>query len=150
MCVVFAPNFGDKGIGCFITTSHRLTLFTREFFYQKQHDCHPHPPDSPVLPPQQLFCLSGGKVTLLTQKRWLRQNRRQCWTPSQNTASKIHLINGRSTGKGAYARKGTALRVTSRFRVIFLTKWQYQSRKLWKPLIFFFCVSVFIVKELLN
>jgi hypothetical protein len=36
-----------------------------------------------------------------------RQNRRRCWTPSQNTTSRMHLINNRRVGNGgAYARKG--------------------------------------------
>jgi hypothetical protein len=37
MCEDFAPNFGDKKAGCYITTTHRLTLPfpPGNFFYQK-------------------------------------------------------------------------------------------------------------------
>jgi hypothetical protein len=40
----------------------------------------------------------------------LRQNPRRCWTPSQNTASTMHLKNGRSVGNGAYKRGRGLLR----------------------------------------
>jgi hypothetical protein len=52
MCEDFAANFGDKTTGCCITATHSLTLpfFTKEFFYQDQHDCRP--------PPTQLFSVS--------------------------------------------------------------------------------------------
>jgi hypothetical protein len=45
MCENFAPNFGDKRTCCCIATTHRPTLLfsTGNFFYQKQHDCHPPP-----------------------------------------------------------------------------------------------------------
>jgi hypothetical protein len=43
--------------------------------------------------------------------RWLRQNCGWCWTPSQNTTSKMHLEHSRSTGNSAYMQKGTTLRV---------------------------------------
>jgi hypothetical protein len=82
-------------------------FFTMEFFYQKQHDCHP--------PPTQLFCFhdwrQNWKAAILTQLRWSRQNRKQCWTPSQNMTSRMHLKSGRSAGNCAYARKGTTSRV---------------------------------------
>jgi hypothetical protein len=32
----------------------------------------------------------------------LRQICRRCWTPSQNTTSRMHLKNGRSAKNGAY------------------------------------------------
>jgi hypothetical protein len=51
------------------------------------------------------------KAAVLTHWRWSRQNRRQYWTPSQNTTSKMHLKNGISAGKGAYVQKGTTSRV---------------------------------------
>jgi hypothetical protein len=31
------------------------------------------------------------KASILTQLKWLRQNVRRCWTPSQNTTSRVHL-----------------------------------------------------------
>jgi hypothetical protein len=46
----------------------------------------------------------------LTQLRSLRQNRRRCWTPSQNTTSRMHLKNDRSVGNGVYMQKGTTSR----------------------------------------
>jgi hypothetical protein len=63
-------------------------LFNHGIFYQKQYNCH--------LPSILLFSVSliedkTGRSPFLTQLRWLRQNRRQCWTPSQNTTSKRHL-----------------------------------------------------------
>jgi hypothetical protein len=39
----------------------------------------------------------------------MRQNRR--WWPSQKKTFSMHLKNGRSTGNGEYARKGTTSRV---------------------------------------
>jgi hypothetical protein len=42
----------------------------------------------------------------LTQMRWSRQNRKQCWTPSHNTTSMMHLKK----------------------------KWQKRWRKLWMTL----------------
>jgi hypothetical protein len=46
MCEDFAPNFSDKKTGCFITTTHPLTLpfSTWKFMTKKQHGCRPHPP----------------------------------------------------------------------------------------------------------
>jgi hypothetical protein len=42
MCEDFFSNFGDKGTGCCITTTRRLTLpFLLGIFDQKQHDCPP-------------------------------------------------------------------------------------------------------------
>jgi hypothetical protein len=32
----------------------------------------------------------------LTHLRWSRQNRRQCWTPSKNTTSRMRLKSDRS------------------------------------------------------
>jgi hypothetical protein len=46
----------------------------------------------------------------LTQLRWSRQNRRRCWTPSQNTTSKMDLRNGRSAGNCVYAHRRGLLR----------------------------------------
>jgi hypothetical protein len=40
MCKDFAPNFGEKRTGCWITT---LPLSPGFFFYQKQHDRRPPP-----------------------------------------------------------------------------------------------------------
>jgi hypothetical protein len=53
---------------------------------------------------------------ILAQVRWSRQNRRQCWTSSQNRTSRMQLQNDRSAGNGAYAQKGTTLRVMAASR----------------------------------
>jgi hypothetical protein len=48
MCEGFAPNFGDKRVGCCccIKTTHRLTIafFTRECFTKNNMTTVPHPP----------------------------------------------------------------------------------------------------------
>jgi hypothetical protein len=43
--------------------------------------------------------------------RWSRQNCRRCWTPSQNTISRMHLKIGRNSGNGAYVWNGTTPRM---------------------------------------
>jgi hypothetical protein len=51
MCEDFSLNFGDKGTGCCIMTTHRLTLpFSPENFRPKEQDCRS--------PPTLLFSLS--------------------------------------------------------------------------------------------
>jgi hypothetical protein len=50
---------------------------------------------------------SNWNAAVLTQMRWLRQNRKWCWTLSQNTISRMNLNKGRSAGNGAYMQKGT-------------------------------------------
>jgi hypothetical protein len=41
MCEDFAPNIGDKTIGCCITTKHHTSFFTKNFLPKKQHVCCP-------------------------------------------------------------------------------------------------------------
>jgi hypothetical protein len=82
------------------TASH--LFFNQEIFYQKQNGCHPPPP--PLL-------AWLGQLRQTTKLRWLRQNRMQCWTTSQNMTSRMHLKIGGSAGKGVYAWKGTTLRL---------------------------------------
>jgi hypothetical protein len=57
----------------------------------------------------------------LTQLMWSRQNRRWCWTPSQNTTSRVNFENGRSAVNGECTQKGTMSRVmvVSRLKVGF-------------------------------
>jgi hypothetical protein len=44
MCEDSAPNFGDKRIGCCMTTTHRLTLpFSPKNFFCQKHDYRPPP-----------------------------------------------------------------------------------------------------------
>jgi hypothetical protein len=78
------------------TISH--FFFTREFFY----------------PPTILFSVSAIEhktVRLPFWHNWGDRGRRQCWTPSQNMTSRMHLKNGRSTGNCACTWKGTTLRM---------------------------------------
>jgi hypothetical protein len=76
------------------------------------------------------------EAAILTQLRTSRQNHRRCWTPLQNTISRIHLKNCGIARNSAYAQKGTISRmmVDSGSKVSFLTTWQHQSRKLWMTL----------------
>jgi hypothetical protein len=87
------------------------------FIYQKQHNCGPRLPYSPYLYSCDLSLLPA----ILTHLRCSRQNRWWCWTPSQNTPSRMHFKNGRSAGNGAYAREETTSKVmvASRSKVSF-------------------------------
>jgi hypothetical protein len=72
---------------------------------------YPIHPTSLTWPPATFLCFLGWKAAILTQWRWSRQNRRQCWTPSQNMTSRMHFKNGRSTESGVYTWNRTTLRV---------------------------------------
>jgi hypothetical protein len=51
MCEDFSLNFGDKRTDCCHNNAPSHTYFsTREFFYQTQNDCRPHPPYLSVHP----------------------------------------------------------------------------------------------------
>jgi hypothetical protein len=52
MCEDFAPEFGNTGTGCSMTTTHRLTLpFSSGNFCQKNNvTVVPHPPYSTLFP----------------------------------------------------------------------------------------------------
>jgi hypothetical protein len=52
----------------------------------------------------------------LTRLRWYRQNRRRCWSPSQNTTSRMELRNDRSAGNGANEWNGTTSRAMAASR----------------------------------
>jgi hypothetical protein len=64
------------------------SFFTRNFFYQKQHDCRP--------PPTLHFSVSPVEDETERQPFW--QNRRRCWTSSQNTTSRMHLKMAEALG----------------------------------------------------
>jgi hypothetical protein len=66
-----------------------------------------HPPYFPPFPRLKIK-LKGHHFDTI---QWSRQNRRRCWTPSQNATSRMHLKHGRRAGNGAYARKGNTWRV---------------------------------------
>jgi hypothetical protein len=69
-------------------TPSRTSFFKMGFFTKKQHNCRP-PSTIPlsVSPTEDKIVRPPFK----TQLRWPRQNRRRCWTPSQNTTFKISL-----------------------------------------------------------
>jgi hypothetical protein len=116
------------------TVSH--FLFSPRNFLPKQHDCHP-PPTRLTLPGHLgLLSLSLIEDTAISvevteaevqgsdshfswgDRGW---SARQCWTLLQNTTSRMCLQKDRCVGNGAYAQKGTTLRVmlTSRPKVSF-------------------------------
>jgi hypothetical protein len=107
MCEDFAPNFADKITRCCITTIYNLTLpFSVAIFFTKSNKTFAPPPPTLHLFPQLKIKLKDHH---LTQLRWLRQNRRQCYTLTEHNCQDA-FKNGRSTGNGAYTQKG----ITSR------------------------------------
>jgi hypothetical protein len=78
-----------------------LFLFPWEFLPKYNMTVVLHPPYFLLFPRLKI----NWKTAILTQLRWSRQNRRRCWTPSQNTTSRMHLRNVGLTGNVAYARK---------------------------------------------
>jgi hypothetical protein len=46
------------------------------------------------------------KAAILTHVKWSRQIRRQCWTPSQNTTSRMHLKMPEALGTVHTCRRG--------------------------------------------
>jgi hypothetical protein len=114
--IVHSPNFGGKRTCCCIMITHHLTsFFTRNFFWQKQHDCYPPSTLLSWLGPLWLFLFPQLKIKLKGRHfdtiDVIEQNHRWCWTPPQNTTSRMHLKNCRSTKNGAYAQKGTISKV---------------------------------------
>jgi hypothetical protein len=120
MCEEFAPNLAVKSIAsrqCTVWLSH----FHQGIFDQKQHDCRPSPTLRSSVSP------IGNKTErppLLIQLKWSRQNRKRCWTPSQNTSSRMQLNDGRSLRKITTSRELLA----SRPKVSF---WQVGSTSPW-------------------
>jgi hypothetical protein len=91
VCDDFPPNFGHERTGCCIMTTHHLTLFlAREFLTENEHGCRPVPPPHTWLVPLQVFLPPPPppfeESAILTRLRWSK-----CWTPSENTNSKLHL-----------------------------------------------------------
>jgi hypothetical protein len=84
-------------------------LFYKIIFYQKTARLLFPPTLLADLPPLKFSLFREAAILTHLRQSW--QNRRQCWTPSLNTTSSMHLQNGRSASNGAYARKGTAWRV---------------------------------------
>jgi hypothetical protein len=75
MCESFAPNFGNKGIDCYLMTTHHLTHpFSPRNFLLKQHDCRPHTPYLLDFAPSVLISVTLIEDNaILTQLRWSRQ-----------------------------------------------------------------------------
>jgi hypothetical protein len=77
-------------------------LFHQGIFYPKQHDCNP--------PPTVLSCFPdwrwNWKATILILLRWSRHNRRRCWTPSQNTTSRMRFKTAEELGTVLARRRG--------------------------------------------
>jgi hypothetical protein len=75
--------------------------------------------------PTYFYLFSRLKIKLkghhFEQLRWLRENCRWCWTPSQNRTTRMHIKNGGNIENSAYTWKGTTSRVmvTSRLKVSF-------------------------------
>jgi hypothetical protein len=93
MCQDFAPKFGDKRTGCCIMTMHHLTLpfSPGNFLWKEQHDC--------LRLPALLFSVSQGESQVVLN------------TLTEHYFHDAFKNNGRNTGKGAYAWKGTTSRV---------------------------------------
>jgi hypothetical protein len=82
------------------------SYFTREFLAKNIKTVIPHL----TCPPSNI---SQVPSLILTQLRWSKQNLRQCWAPSQNTASGMHFKRRQNYGKCTYMQK----RITSRVMV---------------------------------
>jgi hypothetical protein len=107
MCEDFSLNFGNEITVCCIKTKHILTLPLSSGAFQANRT-RVSPPSHFI--PLRLFAVSPiDDAAILTQRQCPRQNRRRCWTYSQNMTSRMHLNHGRSTGKGAYEQKGDYL-----------------------------------------
>jgi hypothetical protein len=83
-------NFGDKGTRCCITTTHHLlypSFITRQFLTKNNKTVVPHAPQFSLF----LWIKIKLKGLRFDKLRWLRQNRRRCWTPTENTTSTMQL-----------------------------------------------------------
>jgi hypothetical protein len=78
------------------------TIFTREFWLKTTRLSTPTHP-TPLSFPDWRW---DRKASILTILRWLRQNQRRCWTPSQDA-----FRSGRIAGNGASEQNVTATRV---------------------------------------
>jgi hypothetical protein len=76
-----------------------------------QYDCLSPPTLLAWQDPCDFSVLLIEETAILSQLRWLRQNHRWSWKPSQNTTSRMRLRNGRSTENCVYAQKGSTSRV---------------------------------------
>jgi hypothetical protein len=107
MCEDFATDFGDKGNGRCITTTHRLTLPLPPQNFFTKIDCHP--------PPTLLFFVSRFKIKL---KGRHFDTTEEIEAESQvvlNTTSRTHLKDERISGK----RTTSGVMVASRPKVTF-------------------------------
>jgi hypothetical protein len=86
----FAANFGNNA-------PFHISFLTREFFLPKTAWL-----SSPIH--LTLLCfldwIYNWEPAILTQLRWLRQDRRRCNTPSQNTTSRMHSKMAEAHGRG--------------------------------------------------
>jgi hypothetical protein len=82
------------------------SLFTRDFLYQTQHDCRP------PTHPDFLF----PRLTIQLKDRHLDtvENRRRCWTASQNTTSRMHLKTARALGTAILAEGDLMVTIRSK------------------------------------
>jgi hypothetical protein len=89
MCEDFAPNFGDKINGCGITTTHYLPLPIWPRNYWRKTTWLSSPPTSLAQYCSRRTVSSIKTTAISTELRWSKQNRRQGWTPRENTTSRI-------------------------------------------------------------
>jgi hypothetical protein len=110
MCEDFVLNFGDKRTGCYITTTHCLTLpFSPGNFFFTKNDMTVVPTHPTLLFPRLEIKLKRCHVDTVEVIEIESQAVLNTLTEHDFQDA---FINGRNAGTGADSRKGTSSRVT--------------------------------------
>jgi hypothetical protein len=107
MCEDFTPNFGNKIIGCCITTTHCLTLPFSQGIFDQKHYCCLLPPYSPDLAPCDFSLFLQSEMKL----------KGRCFDTIEVIEAESQAVLGhdvenalklwKSAGNGVFMRNGT-------------------------------------------